>query len=168
MESNRPTSARIEWLDIAKVYGMFLVYYAHFVEAISDMGNEAALVQQKLIYAFHMPLFILLSGYLARTELPGLRTFLKRQLATRILPVLFFSVLMMPVAPLIDAFSDPSDAGPTRIRARWIRDWPELCLRLAPPHGDDQVPARARLWTLGAHFRDSFGERCYSAFWGLF
>ena len=63
MEGDRPVSARIDWLDIAKAYGVFLVYYGQLVEAVSEMGNEAALVQQKLIYAFHMPLFILLSAW---------------------------------------------------------------------------------------------------------
>jgi len=148
MAGSRLESTRVAWLDTAKAYGMFLVYYGHFVESVQEMGNEAAMAQQKLIYAFHMPLFILLSGYLAKSQMPGLWPFLRKQLASRVVPVLFFSVMMMPVGPLIDMLSGSSNGGPTTIRARWIDDWPELCARLAPPHEGDQGPAREAIWTL--------------------
>ena len=41
---------RIFWLDAAKAYGMILVFYGHFVERVYQTGNEAALLQERLIY----------------------------------------------------------------------------------------------------------------------
>lgn len=135
---------RIEWLDTAKACGMFLVFYGHFVERVYDLGNQAALAQQKLIYAFHMPLFVVLAGVLARTgpELPALGAFLKRQAASRLLPVLFFSVLLMPFAALLD------DGGwaPERLKAEYVDDWVDLGRRLSPPAQGEQPLARLRLW----------------------
>ena len=49
---------RIEWVDIAKTIGIFLVIANHFG---TNFGNE------KIVYAiaaFHMPLFFLVSGYI--------------------------------------------------------------------------------------------------------
>ena len=60
-----PLRDRIDWVDAAKAWGMFLVFYGHFVERVAQTDNPAAFMQQKLVYAFHMPLFILLSGLLA-------------------------------------------------------------------------------------------------------
>lgn len=137
---------RIEWLDTAKACGMFLVFYGHFVERVAQAGNAAAFMQQKLIYAFHMPLFVVLAGYLARSasDLPPLGAFLKRQAASRLLPVLFFSVLMMPFFPLQEALQEYLPAGPGLVKARWIDD--EMCRRLSPPaEGEQSRPCR-KLW----------------------
>ncbi|MBT6149282.1 MAG: acyltransferase family protein, partial [Gemmatimonadetes bacterium] len=137
---------RIAWLDTARAYGIFLVFYGHFVEVISRGDNLNAVTQQKLIYAFHMPLFILLSGYLAKAQLPGLWPFLRKQAATRLLPVIFFSVLMVPIGLALDSLMD-RDGFPPGVRARWVDDWQDLSGRLAPPHGKDYQDIRARLWT---------------------
>lgn len=146
MESSTVAQRRIEWLDIAKAIGIFLVFYGHFVERVYDMGNEVALAQQKLIYAFHMPLFVLLSGFVAKTALPPLRPFLRKQVVSRLLPVLFFSALMMPVEPAWNALFGPSHRGPTQFRGRYVEDWTELCRRLSPPPRGEQSPPRRKLW----------------------
>jgi len=138
---------RIDWLDKARAYGMFLVFYGHFVETVSRGDNAAALLQQKFVYAFHMPLFILISGFLARSEMPRLGAFLKKQAASRLLPVLFFSILMMPVGPLWDGLFGSPHRGPSKMRARYINDWTELCNRLHPPSAGEQSPSRKKLWS---------------------
>ncbi len=139
--SSRP---RIEWLDTAKACGMFLVFYGHFVERVYDQGNQTALAQQKLIYAFHMPLFVVLAGFLARSasDLPPLGAFLKRQAASRLLPVVFFSVLLMPLFSLFNS----GGWEPERLKAQYIEDWPELGRRLSPPADGEQPVSRRRLW----------------------
>lgn len=53
-------------IDVAKAIGILLVLYGHFLE-MSFLGRtagsgDAAFVQWQAIYAFHMPLFYLLSG----------------------------------------------------------------------------------------------------------
>lgn len=53
---------RIEWVDMAKGYGMLLVIFAHVFE------KEYAV--HWYIYTFHMPLFFMLSGYFLNCEKP--------------------------------------------------------------------------------------------------
>lgn len=86
MEVRRASGSRIQWADAAKAYGIFLAYYGHFVERACDLGNPAALAQQKPVYAFHMPLFILISGFLAKTgpELSSLGRLLRRPVISRL------------------------------------------------------------------------------------
>lgn len=50
---------RIDWLDVGKGLGMVLVILAH--------SNIPTIVRAE-IYAFHMPLFFFLSGYLFLTR----------------------------------------------------------------------------------------------------
>lgn len=53
---------RIEWVDMAKGYGMLLVIFAHVFE------KQYAV--HWYIYSFHMPLFFMLSGYFLNCEKP--------------------------------------------------------------------------------------------------
>jgi hypothetical protein len=145
MTSSNLPGNRIAWIDSARAYGIFLVYYGHLVESMGKMGNEAALAHTKLVYSFHMPLFILLSGYLAKSQLPGLWAFLKKQAATRLLPVVFFSMLMMPLTPLLESVMGWDGWDPA-MKEEWVDDWSKLCKRLVPPYDGVQELARARLW----------------------
>ena len=49
------TSTRIDWIDSLKGFGMLLVVLSH--TAIDHDTN-------RILYAFHMPLFFLISGFL--------------------------------------------------------------------------------------------------------
>ena len=53
---------RVGYLDQAKAWGMFLVYYGHFLEVLLRADATAAFSQWKLIYTFHMPFFFFLTG----------------------------------------------------------------------------------------------------------
>ena len=53
----RPSTRRIDSIDIAKALGIFLVVYAH-----TPLDERV----QNWIYVFHMPLFFFISGYLFR------------------------------------------------------------------------------------------------------
>lgn len=61
-----PVSKRVEWVDMAKGTCILLMLYAH-------MPIDSNIRQ--IIFSFHMPAFMLLSGYLPKT-VPG-STFLK-------------------------------------------------------------------------------------------
>jgi acyltransferase len=92
---------RIWFIDMARFYGIFLVFYGHFIERLMLLKNPAAATQYKFIYSFHMMLFFVLAGYVTResdSEL-GFRDYLKRRFFSRILPFLFFTALFM-VLPL--------------------------------------------------------------------
>jgi len=138
------TRSRIDWIDVARAYAMFLVFYGHFVETVYHFDNEPALLQEKLVYAFHMPLFIFISGLIAKIEMPGLIPFLKKQVLTRLLPFAALSLLIFPLHILEDAFA--TDRGPSEIRGRYIRDWKELCVNMTAPPEDQTAIARRRLW----------------------
>ena len=57
---------RIDYIDTARFLGIFLVYHGHVVERMMYLGNVAAAHQYKFIYSFHMPLFFVLSGFIAK------------------------------------------------------------------------------------------------------
>ena len=140
------TPQRIFWLDAAKAYGMFLVYYGHIVERFYQIGgNQAALLQDRLVYSFHMPLFFFLSGFFARQRPDSLGTFLGKGLLTRLLPVVVLSLLIIP-GKAVEHFMPPdlSDYS-SRFRARWFDDWPDLCRRIASTAENPQARARTEL-----------------------
>lgn len=91
------TKSRIGVIDIARFYAMTLVFYGHFVEELMLLKNPAAASQYKFIYSFHMVLFIVLSGYIAKErDLEwGIGKFLKHRFFSRLLPFIFFTFLMM-------------------------------------------------------------------------
>ena len=90
------TPARLATLDVARFLGIFLMYYGHVVEQVMYRGSAQALQQYKFIYSFHMPLFFVLSGVIAKdwgSEL-GAVDFLKSRLASRGVPLLVFSLIL--------------------------------------------------------------------------
>ena len=88
---------RIWLIDIARFYAMALVFYGHFIERIMILKNPAAAVQYKFIYSFHMMLFFVLAGYVARESDVefGFGKYLKYRFLSRLLPFLFFTAIFM-------------------------------------------------------------------------
>ncbi|MFW5735180.1 MAG: acyltransferase family protein, partial [Oceanidesulfovibrio sp.] len=88
---------RITALDIARLFGMVLVYYGHAIEQVMYLGNATAAQQYKFIYSFHMPFFFLVAGYVAKSEKLelGAGAFFKRLAASRLIPYFFFSLVFM-------------------------------------------------------------------------
>ena len=87
---------RITTIDIARFYGIILVYYGHIVEQVMYTGSIEAAAQYKFIYSFHMPLFFFLAGTIVSERKLSLSffQFFRRTLASRLIPYVFFSVLM--------------------------------------------------------------------------
>lgn len=87
--------SRIATLDIARIFGLFTVYYGHIVEQTMYLGNAAAAQQYKFIYSFHMPLFFVLSGVIAKDwGNGGAVAFVKSRLASRVVPLLVFNAAL--------------------------------------------------------------------------
>ncbi len=88
---------RIFVIDIARFYAIALVFYGHFIEELMLLKNPAAANQYKFIYSFHMVLFIVLGGYVAKESRVewSCDKFLRHQFFTRLLPFIFFTLLMM-------------------------------------------------------------------------
>lgn len=53
-------------LSFAKFVLITLVVLGHFIEAYSKAGNQVATVIMHLIYSFHVPAFVLISGYYSK------------------------------------------------------------------------------------------------------
>ena len=88
---------RIWVIDVARFYAMSLVFYGHFIEELMLLKNPTASSQYKFIYSFHMLLFIVLAGFVAKereTEW-GVGKFLTHRFFSRFLPFIFFTLLMM-------------------------------------------------------------------------
>ncbi|BBD07248.1 fucose 4-O-acetylase and related acetyltransferase-like protein [Desulfovibrio ferrophilus] len=82
--------------DIARFYGIVLVYYGHIIERIMYLKDPTAALHYKFIYSFHMPFFFLLAGFVvapAKSTLPVGR-FLRQMAASRLAPYVFFSLLL--------------------------------------------------------------------------
>ena len=88
---------RILAIDVARFFAMALVYYGHFIERIMMLKNPAAAAQYKFIYSFHMLLFFILAGYVARESdiESGFGKYLKQRFVSRLLPFIFFTAIFM-------------------------------------------------------------------------
>ena len=88
---------RILFIDIARFYAMALVFYGHFIERIMILKNPAAAAQYKFIYSFHMMLFFVLAGYVARESGIefGFGKYLKHRFISRLLPFIFFTAIFI-------------------------------------------------------------------------
>ena len=88
---------RILVIDIARFYAIALVFYGHFIERIMLLENPAAAAQYKFVYSFHMLLFFILAGYVARESDLALSfgRYLKYRVLSRLLPFVFFTAVFM-------------------------------------------------------------------------
>ncbi|MBU0462381.1 MAG: acyltransferase family protein [Proteobacteria bacterium] len=95
---------RIGIIDLARFYAMALVFYGHFIEEFMLLKNPVGAVQYKFIYSFHMVLFIVLAGYVVKEQDSemGVGKFLKQRFLSRIVPFIFFTILMMVPTIFLD------------------------------------------------------------------
>jgi len=98
-------TAREDWCDVAKAYGIILVYFGHILEKFyTQTGDQGIFLQYKLVYSFHMPFFFLLAGYFYKHQSNFFR-FFKGKIKTRLVPVLFFCFLMLPFCLAYDGLT---------------------------------------------------------------
>lgn len=116
MRSVQTVSGRIPVLDVARCFGMILVYYGHIVERIMYLKNPAATEQYKFINAFHMPFFILIAGFTIAPEktLLPIGRFIKRLFASRMVPYFFFATVVSAMSLVFTGWYpavDPTQPG---------------------------------------------------------
>ncbi len=87
---------RLPWLDNAKALGVIALFYGHLVENVFLNHGPLGFLQYKLIYSFHIPLFFVLSGYIAGQPGPNIHAFIRSKFMSRIVPFLFFNLLLIP------------------------------------------------------------------------
>ena len=57
-----------ERIDVSKFILILLVVIGHFIEPYSKVGNTAATTIMHIIYSFHVPAFVCISGYCTSSE----------------------------------------------------------------------------------------------------
>jgi fucose 4-O-acetylase-like acetyltransferase len=87
---------RIEWVDIAKGYGIVFLILAHL-----GIGST-------WIMTFNVPLFFFLSGYVFSTKY-DFRTFVKRRFKSIIIPYFLLGGVMVAFITMLNARSDGFD-----------------------------------------------------------
>jgi acyltransferase len=90
------SGVRLACADVARLIGIFLVYHGHVVERMMYLGDVAAAHQYKFIYSFHMPLFFVLSGLIAKDwgAEQSVAQFAKSRFFSRIVPLIFFNAAL--------------------------------------------------------------------------
>jgi fucose 4-O-acetylase-like acetyltransferase len=65
------SAKRLEWIDTLKGFAILLVVMGHVLHTFNTYNafpdNNIGVVAEKVIYSFHMPLFIMISGFVFAT-----------------------------------------------------------------------------------------------------
>lgn len=85
---NITTSERIVWLDIAKALAIILMVLGH---------TSIPLTISNFIYAFHMPLFFIASGWTTNWGKYGLGEFFNRRVNTLLIPFIIYSAFVLTI-----------------------------------------------------------------------
>lgn len=103
---------RIGWIDICKGIAIVLVVIGHVVASFHNSGIylDAVFFNNvgAIIYAFHMPLFFIISGYLASLRQKRGKENIKKKLISYGIPYLIFSLITV-VAKIV--FKDVSNSS---------------------------------------------------------
>ncbi len=85
---------RIQWIDVSKGIGIFLVIIGHTMIQGELRGQ---------IYAFHMPLFFFLSGFLfSNRKYPQLKGFIQAKAKALLIPYVSFSIISILLMKMFD------------------------------------------------------------------
>ena len=79
---------KYDWIDIAKGLGILLVVYGHC---------QPVFPVARFIYAFHMPLFFFISGFLFKNKQKDFQRFIKEKAKRLLIPYFTISLLSIPV-----------------------------------------------------------------------
>lgn len=110
------SKGRIIWLDIVKLFAIVLVVYGHCIQQFDGNYRESSLFVA--IYSFHMPLFMMLSGYVLNyNKLLNYKGVLTKRFCQLILPSLFWITIIYVIENAIDVRHLPFS------RALWYGLW---------------------------------------------
>ncbi|BBD97505.1 glycosyl transferase [Sphingobium amiense] len=114
----RPATERLDWVDVARGIGIVAVVVGHVWTRGSLRGA---------MYSFHMPLFFLLSGMLARPQPAG--PFARRLAVTQMRPYAAWLLLLILADQIIERAKGgvpifhrwPEDVLPILLGGSWLR-----------------------------------------------
>ena len=102
--STAPVKERVAYLDNARYWVMLLVVIGHCLTQFVDMDSARGVYVW--IYAFHMPFFILISGYTARRYMGDARQ-VRRIVSTLVVPYLIVETSMQLITRHYTGDPDP-------------------------------------------------------------
>jgi fucose 4-O-acetylase-like acetyltransferase len=102
MVGRRLSENRVEWIDVCKGIGIFLVVLGHVYQ---DSPTKT------WIYSFHMPLFFFLSGYLFDPNKLAYRQFIKRRFLSLVVPYFSFATICYLYWAVIERYFRPKSMG---------------------------------------------------------
>ena len=102
MVERRLSENRVEWIDVCKGIGIFLVVLGHVYQ-----DNPA----KTWIYSFHMPLFFFLSGYLFDRDKFTYNQFIKKKVLSLVLPYFSFAIICYLYWAGIERYFRPKSMG---------------------------------------------------------
>lgn len=79
---------RINWIDWAKVFAIYLVVLGHLLDTTGKEGYIS-----NLIYSFHMPFFFFISGYLFKIKESNFYLFLKGSIRSLLVPYVLLNLI---------------------------------------------------------------------------
>lgn len=98
---------RLDYFDIAKLLAIIVVIYGHCIQHYLDHSPLLSTVYL-LIYSFHMPLFMLISGYFSYNSLKlSFKSFIKKKSVQLLLPYVSWQILSI----IVKFFLNDIDAG---------------------------------------------------------
>ena len=83
---------RILYIDILKLFTIYLVIWGHAIMHFQPNYGDSTIFQ--LIYSFHMPLFMMLSGYFAVSSMElDVKTFFVKKFRQLLLPCISWGIV---------------------------------------------------------------------------
>lgn len=134
-------SNRILWLDLTKLFGIFLIVFGHM-----SLYSENLKWLNTYVYSFHVPLFFVLSGYLFdKYKDYSFLNFLKKKATTILIPYFVFSILFLIIYLALGASVAES------LNKQMSSSLSSLFLGILYATGD-KLPQNAPLWFLPCLF----------------
>ena len=90
-QNNDSRMSRIEWVDVARGIGLILVIFGHLLNGITWTSVVRA------IYSFHMPMYFILSGFIAHPRKTAFDSYVKRKSQELLLPYAIFIAMALPI-----------------------------------------------------------------------
>ncbi|MBO5146491.1 MAG: acyltransferase family protein [Lachnospiraceae bacterium] len=89
MEKSSNSVKRVQWLDVAKFFGIFAIYLGHFADA-AGWGHY-------FVFAFHVPLFFFISGCTEALNQDGILVSLYKKIKNIFIPYVVFAIAVIIV-----------------------------------------------------------------------
>lgn len=99
-EEKQPASARVPLWDTTRFVAITLVVIGHAIQRLTA-ESDAALVVYLFIYAFHMPLFALISGYFSASGPPSEHR-MRRVITDIVIPYVIFESIWTVVQAVVE------------------------------------------------------------------